>query len=60
MASAMTCLEADHAGGQMNLSQPPITDLDGGADVHVRLGDRALAARMPVVGDVPWSSYPMA
>ena len=35
-------LEADHAGGQMNLSQPPITDLDGGADVHVRLGDRLL------------------
>ena len=44
-------LEADHAGGQMNLSEPLITDLDGGADVHVRLGDRALAARMPVVGD---------
>lgn len=35
----------------MNLSQPPITDLDSSADVHVRLCDRAFAARMPVVGD---------
>ena len=44
-------LEADRARRQVNLSEPPITDPNVGAYVHVRPGDRALAVRMPVVGD---------
>lgn len=44
-------LESDGARRQVDLSEPTIADLDVGAYVHVRRGDAACPAGMPVVGN---------